>query len=673
MTCLWFIDGSSRNEGGAFGDLSTLASPAPAPAISGAAYQGQTLTSTLAGQWFLNGAPIDGATGDTLVVPETVLPGDAISQQGSNVLVVVLHPDAWVITVDTTRTTEKTTPDNTFWLMGRNGVNDNIKVYWGDRTVNEANTWNHANRTHQYAEGGVYQIQALGLTTVDFNYRDQPVSDFPKINNIDQWGADIWAGNQSLAFLAETSPHVPDGLPSDMRLTSVTDVSGMLHSLGKSGAWLPAGLVLNEGVVDAGYAFYGNNTTVIPDGVSLNFAVSLNAAFQGSVGLTDLPSGMKLSAMASGTSMFANSTINTPRYSQLLIDMEATNPNSNVPFHGGSSKYNEAAAPSRYNLYMRGWTITDGGPDFAKPLIYGLPHAEGALWSTHTGQWALDGTPISGETGQTLVIPSDAVDGQEITQLGSDPVIVANTLDADAVDYIRRVETADSYPLETSVKLAIDDLFVSLKAAPAPIAATNFEAIAAGTALLMAGPRTLAGALVPLVDTMPTPTNYNFVGGDYNRKTGLKGNGANKYLSLDLGTGDFLVTDAHMSCFVTEDNSAGLYAGVGFDLSNSGIFATSSDSYEKIAGEGDRPRIDLSALWGASAYNGTTTRRRSGSSNTTPSGSRVGTGNIYGFSLYAGDYPTAMRLSSITVGQAADLESLDTALTAYMAALEDAL
>lgn len=105
-------------------------------------------------------------------------------------------------------------------------------------------------------------------------------------------------------------------------------------------------------------------------------------------------------------------------------------------------------------------------------------------------------------------------------QMLSEPV---DTLDADAVDYIRRVEIADGYPLEESVKLAINDLFVGLKADPAPIAASNWEAIQAGTALLMAGPRTLAGALVPLHAGMPTPTNVNFVSGDYNRVGGLTG------------------------------------------------------------------------------------------------------------------------------------------------------
>jgi hypothetical protein len=53
----------------------------------------------------------------------------------------------------------------------------------------------------------------------------------------------------------------------------------------------------------------------------------------------------------------------------------------------------------------------------------------------------------------------------------------------------------------------------------------------------LAGARTLAGALVPLVGT--APTNNNFVSGDYNRKTGLIGNGTSKYIDTNrLTTAD---------------------------------------------------------------------------------------------------------------------------------------
>jgi hypothetical protein len=93
--------------------------------------------------------------------------------------------------------------------------------------------------------------------------------------------------------------------------------------------------------------------------------------------------------------------------------------------------------------------------------------------------------------------------------------------DSDAAVYISAVEVADGQALETGVKDAINAFVVGCKA----------DGIwnAIKTSCIMAGARTLAGALVPLVGT--APTNFNFVAGDYNRKTGLIGNATTKYLN----------------------------------------------------------------------------------------------------------------------------------------------
>jgi hypothetical protein len=101
------------------------------------------------------------------------------------------------------------------------------------------------------------------------------------------------------------------------------------------------------------------------------------------------------------------------------------------------------------------------------------------------------------------------------------------TDDPDAAAYIAAVEAADEIAspgiggLETATKVAIhsfvkgcknDGIWPALKAS-----------------CILAGAKTLAGALVPLVGT--APTNFNFVTGDYNRGTGLVGNGSTKYLN----------------------------------------------------------------------------------------------------------------------------------------------
>jgi hypothetical protein len=93
--------------------------------------------------------------------------------------------------------------------------------------------------------------------------------------------------------------------------------------------------------------------------------------------------------------------------------------------------------------------------------------------------------------------------------------------DSDANTYLRAVETADGQPLEPEVAWAVNAFVVGCKADGI------WSAIKASC--ILAGARTLTGALVPLVGT--APTNLNFVSGDYNRETGLVGDGSTKYLN----------------------------------------------------------------------------------------------------------------------------------------------
>jgi hypothetical protein len=99
----------------------------------------------------------------------------------------------------------------------------------------------------------------------------------------------------------------------------------------------------------------------------------------------------------------------------------------------------------------------------------------------------------------------------------------APAFDSDAQAYITAVETADGQALENEVRTAINSFVVGCKADGI------WAAIKASC--ILTGARTLSGALVPLVGT--APTNFNFVAGDYNRKTGLVGNGITKYLDTN--------------------------------------------------------------------------------------------------------------------------------------------
>jgi len=80
----------------------------------------------------------------------------------------------------------------------------------------------------------------------------------------------------------------------------------------------------------------------------------------------------------------------------------------------------------------------------------------------------------------------------------------------------------------------------------------------------MAGARTVAGAITPLVGN--APTNNNFVAGDYSRTLGLLGNGSNKYLATGYNNNDttnFPQNDSHISCYITtsQTNGSGVFVG----------------------------------------------------------------------------------------------------------------
>jgi hypothetical protein len=119
-------------------------------------------------------------------------------------------------------------------------------------------------------------------------------------------------------------------------------------------------------------------------------------------------------------------------------------------------------------------------------------------------------------------------------------------MDPDAAAYITAVEAADTAAgspggLEERTKIAIDDFVLGCKADGI------WTAIKASC--ILAGARTLAGALQPLVGT--APTNFNFVAGDYNRKTGLVGNGSTKFLNSNRAGNADPQSNRHLSVYAS--------------------------------------------------------------------------------------------------------------------------
>ena len=119
-------------------------------------------------------------------------------------------------------------------------------------------------------------------------------------------------------------------------------------------------------------------------------------------------------------------------------------------------------------------------------------------------------------------------------------VVVAT--DADARAYVLAVNAADGQPLEPAVQLAINAFVVGCKADGI------WSAIRASC--ILCGARTLSGALTPLAGTAPT-NNGPFVSGDYNRRTGLVGDGTAKYLDSGRSNAADPQNSQHLAVYVT--------------------------------------------------------------------------------------------------------------------------
>ena len=121
--------------------------------------------------------------------------------------------------------------------------------------------------------------------------------------------------------------------------------------------------------------------------------------------------------------------------------------------------------------------------------------------------------------------------------------------DADAVAYIAAVEAADGQALETATRMAINSFVKGCKADGI------WPAIKASC--ILAGARTRLGALTPLIGTAPTP--FSFVDGDYNRKTGLVGDGSTKYLNSNRSNSADPQNNNHNAVYASTIATAGSY------------------------------------------------------------------------------------------------------------------
>jgi len=168
--------------------------------------------------------------------------------------------------------------------------------------------------------------------------------------------------------------------------------------------------------------------------------------------------------------------------------------------------------------------------------------------------------------------------------------------DPDAKAYLDAVESADTQALEAGVRKAVDDFVKGCKADGI------WSAIKASC--ILAGARTLTGALVPLVGSAPTNENGNFVSGDYDRATGLKGNGSNKAILTGRNNNADGQNDFHLSVYVhTINTNTKCYIGTGGGSSgDSNIFdiGTTVRFRNRTSDGNDRANDNVAGFMGSS-------------------------------------------------------------------------
>lgn len=248
-----------------------------------------------------------------------------------------------------------------------------------------------------------------------------------------------------------------------------------------------------------------------------------------------------------------------------------------------------------------------------------------------------------------------------------------SSLDPNAAAYIAAVQAADGQALEAAVASAINAFVVGCKADGI------WNAIQASC--ILAGARTLSGALVPLAGA--APTNFNFVAGDYNRKTGLKGDGSTKYLncnrinSADPPDSKHLAVLASTIAFATGANPVYLDSGWS-GTANSGIAISGSTSSNgavsvngaaiavsnfNVAGFIGCARISAAQV----AVRGNNTTGIYASTRNTP-----GSNNTLLMRDTASTYSNA-RIAFYSIGESLNLALLDARVTALINALAAAI
>ena len=187
----------------------------------------------------------------------------------------------------------------------------------------------------------------------------------------------------------------------------------------------------------------------------------------------------------------------------------------------------------------------------------------------------------------------------------------------------------------------------------------------------------LNGALYPLKGT--APTNNNFVAADYNRETGLKGDGSTKYLDSGRANNADPQNSNHNALFISAANSSDpailMGDGTSFTVGNNRIVFSSSLESKFHFDSRNNTESSLTVLptnptgfVGHTRSNSTSALFRVASNTTSYSMTSVTptATNVHVFSRESGGVASNARLAFYSIGESLDLALLDNRVSTLM-------
>lgn len=236
-------------------------------------------------------------------------------------------------------------------------------------------------------------------------------------------------------------------------------------------------------------------------------------------------------------------------------------------------------------------------------------------------------------------------------------------LDADAKTYINAVESADGQSLENPVKVAINNFVIGCK--------NDGIWTAIKASCILAGARTLSGALVPLVGT--APTNFNFVTADYNRKTGLLGNNSTKYLNSNRNNNSDPQNNNHLAAYHSTIINTGILIGIPATITsgNNVLATTVTRCRNSTSNTGFTNAAGFTGLSRNTSAN--YLRRNNSTTETVTSTSQIPQDGLLAIYRSGTTGYSAQRVSYYSIGEYLDLAKLDTRVSTLMTALAAAI